>query len=98
PALFFADLAFAAQIDALDAGVVHNGDLGRIALLVGEDFRFGGRLFELARDAESERALFRVVEDDLLVLRRERDDAVDDAEVFRGSEDNRLVLLQDLRA
>src|SRR5882672_749607 len=92
PGVLLADFAFAAQVDARDAGVVHQGDFGRIALLVGEDFRLGGRLFELARDADAERAFFRIVEDDLLVLRGERDDAVNDADVFRGAEDNRLVL------
>src|SRR5262249_57409856 len=98
PALLFADFAFAAQVDAGYAGVVHHRDFGRIALFVGEDFRFGGWLLELACDADAERAFFRVVEDDLLVLRGQRDDPIDDPDVICGAEDDRLVLPHDLRA
>src|SRR5215468_12645011 len=98
PALLFADFAFAAQVDAGYAGVIHHRHFGRIALFVGKDFRSGGWLFELARDADAERAFFRVVEDDLLVLRGQSDDAINDPDVFRGAEDDRLVLPHDLRA
>src|SRR5262245_14410506 len=98
PTFLFADFAFAAQVDAGYAGVVHHRHFGRIALLVSEDFWSGGRLFELARNADAERDFFRVVEDDLLVLRGQRDDAIDDPHVFCDAEDDRLVLLHDLRA
>jgi len=66
--------------------------------VVGEDFGLGGGLLEGARHADGDDAFLGVMEDGGLVLGGQRDDAVDDAEVLGGAEDERLVLLQHLGA
>ena len=98
PGVLLADGAFAAQVDAVDAGVVELGDGGGLAAAVGEDLGLGRGLLERAGDADGDDAFLGIMEDRRLVLRGQGDDAVDDAQVLGGAEDEGLVLLEHLGA
>src|SRR5580765_4335664 len=98
PGALLANLALAAQIDPVDSLVVHHRNFGRVAVGIRKDLGLVGGLLELAGYANAERALLAVVEDHLLVLGCERDDAVDDPDILRCPEDDPLVFLHDLLA
>ena len=68
PTIFFAHFAFTGQVFSVYSGVIQSWNFGRNAVGVGEDFRFGGRLFQLTSDADAECAFFAVVEDYFFIL------------------------------
>src|SRR5437667_287879 len=86
--------AFAAEVNAVHAGVVHLGDGGGAAARVGEDFGFVGRSFQSACHAEAEHAFFIVGEYNFFAKGMQSRDAIHAAEVWAATKDEAGVFFE----
>src|SRR3989442_12232972 len=86
--------AFAAEVNAVHAGIVQLGDGSGAAARVGEDFGFVGRSFQSACHAEAEHAFFIVGEYNFFAKGMQSRDAIHAAEVWAATKDEAGVFFE----